>query len=95
MLSSHAGVVESAYPVRETPNEVRAVALRHAVTCLSLAALLLPFANGRFNIAVAAWLAPLFLLRFVRSVGVGKGLFIAESRKKPAPLARKDGVGNL
>src|SRR5438874_1626710 len=34
---------------------------------LLVAALLLPFANGGNAIAIAAWLAPLFLLRFTRT----------------------------
>src|SRR6476620_3551520 len=34
---------------------------------LILAGLLLPFANGGHAIALAAWLAPFFLLRFTRS----------------------------
>src|SRR5580704_16292622 len=34
---------------------------------LLVAILLLPFANGANAIALAAWLAPLFLLRFVRT----------------------------
>jgi len=34
---------------------------------LIVAALLLPFANGGHAIALAAWLAPFFLLRFTRS----------------------------
>jgi apolipoprotein N-acyltransferase len=39
--------------------------------CLLVAAILLPFANGRNNVSIAAWLAPVFMLRFVR----GKGLW--------------------
>lgn len=44
---------------------------------LALAALLLLFANGRNSIPVAAWLAPVFMLRFVRGAGPGRGLGIA------------------
>jgi apolipoprotein N-acyltransferase len=44
---------------------------------LALAAILTVFANGRYTIAIAAWLAPLFLLRFVRSQRAGRGLAIA------------------
>jgi apolipoprotein N-acyltransferase len=34
--------------------------------CLPVAALLLLFANGRNNVPIAAWLAPVFMLRFLR-----------------------------
>jgi apolipoprotein N-acyltransferase len=34
--------------------------------CLPAAALLLLFANGRNNVPIAAWLAPVFMLRFLR-----------------------------
>lgn len=44
---------------------------------LALATLLLLFANGRNSIPAAAWLAPVFMLRFVRSVGPGRGLTVA------------------
>ena len=44
---------------------------------LAAAAVLLPFANGRDTIAVAAWLAPVFLLRFVRSRNARSGLLFA------------------
>jgi apolipoprotein N-acyltransferase len=37
---------------------------------LSVSALLLLFANGRNNVAIAAWLAPVFLLRFLRGGGM-------------------------
>jgi apolipoprotein N-acyltransferase len=36
---------------------------------LLLAALSLPFANGRFSLAVIAWIAPVFLLRYSRRSG--------------------------
>jgi apolipoprotein N-acyltransferase len=48
--------------------------LGHALPWLALAALLLLFANGRNTISVAAWLAPLYLLRWVRSQGAWRGL---------------------
>ena len=42
------------------------------------AALLLPFANGASTIPLAAWLAPLFLLRFTRSAAsAGRALSLA------------------
>jgi apolipoprotein N-acyltransferase len=41
------------------------------------AALLFLFANGRHTIPVAAWLAPLVLLRFVRAQKTGRGLLVA------------------
>jgi apolipoprotein N-acyltransferase len=36
---------------------------------LAVAAVLLPFANGRNTIAIVAWLAPVFVLRFLRGGG--------------------------
>ena len=44
------------------------------IILLLAAALLLPFANGANSIAVAAFLAPLLLLRFVRTTKPGLGL---------------------
>ena len=44
---------------------------------LAVAAVLLLFANGANTISLAAWLAPLFLLRFVRTRGVWTGLVTA------------------
>src|SRR5512135_2200694 len=38
-----------------------------AIVLLSVSAVLLLFANGHNTVAIAAWFAPLFLLRFVRS----------------------------
>jgi apolipoprotein N-acyltransferase len=40
------------------------------------AAIFLPFANGAANIPMAAWLAPLFLLRFVRRQRLWVGLSV-------------------
>jgi apolipoprotein N-acyltransferase len=48
---------------------------REAWALLAAAAALLPFANGRNTIALAAWLAPVFLLRFARG-GRGWRLWI-------------------
>ena len=45
--------------------------MRQSLFVLALAAGLLLLANGRNTIPIAAWLALLFLLRFVRSQGVG------------------------
>ena len=42
--------------------------------CLAMAATLLLFSNGVNNVAVAAWLAPVFLLRFVRGQSLKVGL---------------------
>ena len=49
----------------------------HAGICLITAAALLFFADGRNTIALAAWLAPMFLLRFVRSQTAKLGLLVA------------------
>lgn len=38
---------------------------------LPVVAMLLLFANGRNNVAIAAWLAPVFLLRFLRGGNLG------------------------
>ncbi len=46
-------------------------------TCFVLAGVLLLFANGGHAIAVAAWLAPVFLLRFVRLQRSAVGLLLA------------------
>ena len=59
---------------RTEPNERP---LGRAVPWLALASLLLLFANGRNTIPIAAWLAPVFLLRWVRSQGAWRGLTIA------------------
>jgi apolipoprotein N-acyltransferase len=44
---------------------------------LFAAVVVLPFANGHYSIALAAWLAPLFLLRFTRSVRPALGFLVA------------------
>jgi apolipoprotein N-acyltransferase len=44
---------------------------------LAAAAVLLPFASGRWVIPLTAWLAPLFLLRFVRTQRPVPGLLLA------------------
>src|SRR5512146_776297 len=41
----------------------------HGAAVLLASVFLLPFANGRNTVAFAAWLAPVFLLRFLRSGG--------------------------
>jgi len=48
-----------------------------SMTLVLGAALLLLFANGRHTIPMAAWLAPLVLLRFVRAQKTGRGLLVA------------------
>lgn len=48
-----------------------------AVVWLAAATVLLLFANGRHSIAAAAWLAPVFLLRFVRTRAAWPGLLVA------------------
>jgi len=58
-------------PTTERPNWKR------TASWAALALILLLFANGRDTIAVAAWLAPIFLLRFVRSNTRRLGLSVA------------------
>jgi len=43
---------------------------------LTIAAVLLLFSNGADNIPIAAWLAPVFMLRFVRSQSLKVGLLV-------------------
>jgi apolipoprotein N-acyltransferase len=50
---------------------------RTAYLCLFAATVLFAFTAGRWAFAPAAWLAPMFLLRFLRSRPVVPGLFIA------------------
>lgn len=50
---------------------------RQSYIWLAIAIVLLLFANGRWTIPVASWLAPVFLLRFIRTKKPLKGLFIA------------------
>ncbi len=68
----------------ETPTKSEAVFVSGTTRTASwisllVAILLLPFANGANTIAVAAWLAPLFLLRFIRGqrIIVGAPLVLA------------------
>jgi apolipoprotein N-acyltransferase len=44
---------------------------------LALGIVLLPFSDGRWAIALAAWLAPVFVLRFVRTQPLLRGLLLA------------------
>ena len=60
-----------------TRSEIRSPTWKETVSWLALATALMAFANGRHTIAVAAWLAPLFLLRFVRTQKPTRGLLIA------------------
>jgi apolipoprotein N-acyltransferase len=46
---------------------------RLAYLWLAVGVALLMLSTGRFSIAVAAWLAPVFLIRFFRSQGKGRG----------------------
>src|SRR5215472_328388 len=50
---------------------------RLAYLWLALGIVLLPFSNGRWAISLIAWLAPVFLLRFVRIQPVYRGLTLA------------------
>jgi apolipoprotein N-acyltransferase len=50
---------------------------RNGLVSLGLAALLLPFSNGVTPLPLAAWLAPVFLLRFTRTRRARVGLPIA------------------
>ncbi|MHC4693425.1 MAG: nitrilase-related carbon-nitrogen hydrolase [Planctomycetota bacterium] len=43
---------------------------------LGLAAVFLPFSNGRWPVALAAWLAPVFLVRFLRTQRLLPGLIL-------------------
>src|SRR5260370_26995341 len=45
--------------------------------CLAIASILLLFSNGANNVALAAWLAPVFMLRFVRRQSLKVGLPVA------------------
>ncbi|MGD8752436.1 MAG: hypothetical protein PVG14_13495, partial [Anaerolineales bacterium] len=46
---------------------------RLSLLWLSLGTVLLMLSSGSFGVAIAAWLAPVFLIRFFRSQSVGKG----------------------
>src|SRR5260370_36637575 len=45
--------------------------------CLAIASILLLFSNGANNVALPAWLAPVFMLRFVRRRGLYDFLSVA------------------
>ncbi len=49
---------------------------RWAYLWLVIGALLLMLSTGRFGVALAAWLAPVFLIRFFRSRRVGRGYIL-------------------
>lgn len=55
----------------------RAQSSRLSWAWLAIAAVLLLFSNGANNIPLAAWLSPIFLLRFVRSQSYRVGLPVA------------------
>lgn len=67
---------ESAEPTTRSET-IKGPGWKETVSWLALATALMAFANGRHTIAVAAWLAPLFLLRFVRTQKPGRGLLVA------------------
>lgn len=46
---------------------------RFSLLWLALGTVLLMLSSGSFGVAIAAWLAPVFLIRFFRSQSVGKG----------------------
>ncbi len=67
-----------------------------AVVLLAVSAVLLLFANGHNTVAIAAWLAPLFLLRFVRGGSLGRllaayGVVTATRGSRPDPVQRLAG----
>ncbi len=49
---------------------------RWAYLWLVIGSLLLMLSTGRFSVALAAWLAPVFLIRFFRSQRVGRGYIL-------------------
>jgi len=67
-----ADVTELARREQETPQGGS-----HSWIWLAVAALLLLFAYGHWNVPLAAWLAPVFLLRFVRIHSLKVGLPVA------------------
>lgn len=70
--------MEKTTPTSETADvRTRSTATPHIFGILALAAVLMLFADGRNVIPVIAWLAPVFLLRFVRSVRPVVGLTTA------------------
>ena len=75
MLSAITG--KRLQPRDSRPKEIQAKAsLLPSWVWLIPAAILLPFANGASNIPMAAWLAPFFLLRFVRMQRLWVGLAV-------------------
>jgi len=48
----------------------------HALIWLGLASAFLPFANGRWTVPFASWLAPVFLVRFLRTQRLLPGLIL-------------------
>jgi len=51
--------------------------LGQSIALLAIATVLLMFSNGRYTIPIAAWLAPLALLRFTRLTRPVRGLLVA------------------
>ena len=60
----------------EVGQERIVASIRQSLWVLAVAAILLLLANGRNTVPIAAWFAPLFLLRFVRARGKWLGLSI-------------------
>jgi|SRR5579884_1744414 len=54
--------------VQQRVSADRGASRREAIALLALSSGLLLFANGRIAVAIAAWLAPVLLLRFTRTV---------------------------
>lgn len=59
---------------------------------LAVAAVLLPFAVGKWIIPLATWLAPVFLIRFLRTQPVGRGLLLGSAAHVLAYMLWLQGV---
>jgi len=64
-------------PPQKAPTALTGVADRLSYLWLALAVGLLPFTIFRWTIPLAAWLAPVFLLRFVRTQPLLRGILLA------------------
>jgi apolipoprotein N-acyltransferase len=62
---------------RKPPPAVRGISDQLSYVWLALALVLLPFAVARWSIPLAAWLYPVFLLRFVRTQPLLRGILFA------------------
>jgi apolipoprotein N-acyltransferase len=71
----------------------------HWLPALLAAALLVPISNGRCSVPAAAWLAPLFLLRYLRTqrplrgLAIVYGLFLAAFPVQWSSIVPLEGVG--